>query len=738
MDQPALKIVGYADRPSVRPGESLTFKVSCEGNAAEYDAEIIRLICGDDSPQGPGFKSQPVMASVNGRYPGRKQRINIGSFGYVAKGVPIPDGAGFTVAALVYPTWLAKKADQAIIASRTVAPLPGQGWSLLLDAGGHARFEISNGQSQAAVTVDRPLPERRWSLLVATVQGGALQLAHRLLQPLPREVETATASATLDFRPPHLVATPVTIAAELEAVEGKRLFTKRHFDGKIEAPLIRPAIDDIAYADIDALADIAHASWEFALAIDSQRIIDVSGNGNDGVLVNLPTRAVTGHNWKGQTLRWMDQPDLYGAIHFHCDDLHDMQWESDFSWTIPADLKSGVYAARVSCAGGGEDYLPFFVLPAKSDAKAPVAFLASTFTFIAYANSHHGYEDALSEVCYGALLELGPAEQFLKERRDFGISLYDRHRDGSGGVYSSWHRPILNTRPKRALWNFNADLHVVDWLTETGQHFDIITDDRIHAEGIDLLHGYRCVVTGSHPEYHSTEMLDAFDAYLQQGGRLMYLGGNGFYWRVATHADLPGVIEVRRGEAGTRCFELPPGERFHSFTGAFGGLWRSNGRAPQALVGVGFVTEGFDENSYFVRTEGSFDPRAQFIFEGIGRDEKIGDFGVLGGAAGYELDAADPELGTPPHALVLARSVEHSNVYLLTPEEMLAGFPGADAIENPKVRGELVYFEMAKGGAVFSTGSITWAASLCHNGYDNNVARITGNVLRRFIDPGPL
>jgi N,N-dimethylformamidase len=733
-----LKIVGYTDRPSVRPGEQLAFKVSCEGGATAYDAEIVRLICGDDSPHGPGFKSQPVAASVNGRYTGRKQRVNAGSFGYVANGVHVPDGAGFTVAAMVYPTWLGKKADQAIVASRTVAPLPGQGWSLLLDAEGRARFEISNGRHQAAVTVDRSLPERRWSLLVATVQGGMLTIAHRLLQPLPREAELATASAALGFRPPHLVATAVTIAAELEAIEGDRLFTRRHFDGKIEAPLIRPPVGAIEHADIDALADVAHASWEFALAIDSQRIVDVSGHGQDGVLVNLPTRAVTGHNWKGQTLRWMDRPDLYGAIHFHCDDLHDMQWETDFSWTIPADLKSGVYAARLSCAGGGEDHLPFFVLPARSAAKAQIAFLASTFTFIAYANSHHGYEDALSEVCYGALLELGPAEQFLKERRDFGISLYDRHRDGSGGVYSSWHRPILNTRPKRALWNFNADLHVVDWLTETGQAFDVITDDRIHAEGIELLRGYRCVLTGSHPEYHSTETLDAFDAYLREGGRLMYLGGNGFYWRVATHPDLPGVIEVRRGEAGTRCFELPPGERFHSFTGDFGGLWRSNGRAPQSLVGVGFVTEGFDENSYFVRTEGSFDPRAAFIFEGVGRDEKIGDFGVLGGAAGYELDAADPELGTPPHALVLARSVEHSNVYLLTPEEMLAGIPGADAIENPKVRGELVYFETAKGGGVFSAGSITWAASLCHNGYDNNVARITGNVLRRFADPRPL
>jgi N,N-dimethylformamidase len=734
-----LKIIGYTDRLSIRPAESLSFKVSCEGGALEYDAEIVRLICGDDSPRGPGLKTQPIAASVNGRYPGRRQRVNVGSFGYIPRGVHIPDGAGFTIAALVYPTWLGKRADQAIIASRTVAPLPGQGWSLLLDADGHGRFEISNGQHHAAVTVDRPLPERRWSLLAATLQGGVLTLVHRLLHPLPGEAECAVGTARIDFRPAHLVATPVTIAAELDSIEGSRLFTKRPFDGKIEAPLIcGPVTYPGSRISIDALADDAHAAWEFALAIDSQRIVDASGNGHDGTLVNLPTRAVTGHNWKGQTLRWSDQPDLYGAIHFHSDDIHDMQWETDFSWTVPADLPSGVYSARVSCAGGGEDFLPFFVLPAKDAVKAPVAFLASTFTFLAYANSHHGYEDALSEVCYGALLELGPTEQFLKERRDFGISLYDRHRDGSGGVYSSWHRPILNTRPKRALWNFNADLHVVDWLTEIGQAFDIITDDRIHAEGETLLREYRCIVTGSHPEYHSTEMLDAFDAYLQQGGRLMYLGGNGFYWRVATHADLPGVIEVRRGEAGTRCFELPPGERFHSFTGEFGGLWRSNGRAPQALVGVGFVAEGFDENSHFVRTEQSFDPRARFIFEGVGADEKIGDFGVLGGAAGYELDAADPALGTPPHALVLARSVEHSNVYLLTPEELLAGFPGQDAIENPNVRAELVYFETAQGGAVFSTGSITWAASLCHDDYQNNVARITGNVLHRFLEPEPL
>ena len=41
------------------------------------------------------------------------------------------------------------------------------------------------------------------------------------------------------------------------------------------------------------------------------------------------------------------------------------------------------------------------------------------------------------------------------------------------------------------------------------------------------------------------------------------------------------------------------------------------------------------------------------------------------------------------------------------------------------------------GGAVFSSSSISWAGSLSHNGYDNNVSKITENVLKRFLDPTP-
>jgi N,N-dimethylformamidase len=179
---------------------------------------------------------------------------------------------------------------------------------------------------------------------------------------------------------------------------------------------------------------------------------------------------------------------------------------------------------------------------------------------------------------------------------------------------------------------------------------------------------------------------------------------------------------------------LPAGERHHQFDGEFGGLWRANGAPPHALVGIGFVAEGFDIGSYYVRTRQSLDPRAKFIFQGVGEDERIGDFGMLGGAAGLELDATDPAQGTPAHALVLAKSVGHSNVYVVTPETMISTHLYVDAISNALARAEMTFFETPSGGAVFSTGSIAWAASLGYNAFRNNVARISENVVQRFLD----
>jgi N,N-dimethylformamidase len=49
----------------------------------------------------------------------------------------------------------------------------------------------------------------------------------------------------------------------------------------------------------------------------------------------------------------------------------------------------------------------------------------------------------------------------------------------------------------------------------------------------------------------------------------------------------------------------------------------------------------------------------------------------------------------------------------------------------------MVFYETPNGGAVWSASSIAWAGSLSHHNYDNNVSRLTNNVLKRFLDPSP-
>lgn len=71
----------------------------------------------------------------------------------------------------------------------------------------------------------------------------------------------------------------------------------------------------------------------------------------------------------------------------------------------------------------------------------------------------------------------------------------------------------------------------------------------------------------------------------------------------------------------------------------------------------------------------------------------------------------------------------------MTPEDLLDPTPEWSGTQAEIIRADLTFFETEGGGAVFSTGSIAWAGSMAWNGYHNEIAAITANVLRRFNDP---
>ena len=737
------KVVGYANAWSVMPGDTLSIMVSTYG-AERYRADLVRVICGDDDPDHGIYREAEIAAPFNGEYPGRTQPTVAGSYVIVPDVPAIAAPGSFTVQAWVFPT-TPDRGEQGLIANWIGET--ASGFALLIDDAGALAMRLGDGNGNVAqVSTGGPLAVRRWHLVAAAYDAATRDLSV-FQEPIETPLEVSSAASVTSAIAFDVAANggaPLVMAALPAAHPAGGPGARNHFNGKIDRPRLTGRA--LSRAEIVALAwDAAPherdtsviASWDFARDIGGDRISDLGPNRAHGRAVNLPSRAVKGFNWSGAEQNWRHAPQEYGAIHFHDDDHYDVGWEADFDYEVPEDLPSGVYAARLR-AEDDEWYVTFFVRPPRGTTTAKLAFLASTATYMAYSNYHWMLHQHYSEVSETFWTTLDPGDVFLQEHSEFGLSTYDTHSDASGVRYASRLRPVLNMAPKTPLWGFNADTHILGWLEEKGIDYDVITDEDLHHEGVALLEPYAAVITGAHPEYYTTPMWDGLRAYLARAGRLVYLGGNGFIWRCAFSDAMPGVLELRRAEDGIRYRDEEPGEYYLEFTGEYGGLWRRLGMAPQALVGVGTVAVGFDASGHYRRKEASFDPRASFIFEGIGDDEVIGDFGILGdGASGSEIDAADPMLGTPAHTLIVASSEGHSANSYLVPDETGFHHSAMDGAQNPDIRADMTFFETARGGAVFSVGSIAWAASLPHNGYDNNVARLSENVVRRFLDPDP-
>jgi N,N-dimethylformamidase len=567
----------------------------------------------------------------------------------------------------------------------------------------------------------------RWYFVAASFHNGQVILLQDPVGYAQNNIPDPTRVTVVRHTPvqaPGVNNAPVLIGAGGSAPGG----VTDLYNGKIDNPRIySQALDLRELKAIEAGAGPTGtlANWDFSRTIGSPRIVDTSGNHFDGRAVNLPASAVTGHNWDGSELDYRMVRRQYGALYFHQDDLGDAHWPVSFSYRVPGNAASGVYAAKLQ-AGGNTFYVPFFVTPPAGRATAHIAFVIPTYSYLAYAMT------GLASTPFGAPTTL---------------SNYSQHVDGSGVFYSTALRPVTTMQPMTMPRHFSGDMQLVYWLHAHGYQVDILTDQNVDQQGAALLDRYRVVITGQHPEYDSDALRSAYQSYIGAGGRLMYLGGNGFYWVTGLPRSRT-YTEVRRRD-GTQVWQAAPGESHLSTTGEEGGLWRFRGLSPQQLVTVGFDAQGYNgphgsatNGRPYLRTPASFRPDTAFIFTGIGPNEPIGDFFNFyypaGGAAGDEVDRADYTLGSPANTLVVATATGFSDGYQYVVEELNQSDSLESGNVNPNVEADMAYTKYLGGGAVFTVGSIAWDSSLLFNNSNNNVSRITGNVLTQFASPVPL
>lgn len=152
------------------------------------------------------------------------------------------------------------------------------------------------------------------------------------------------------------------------------------------------------------------------------------------------------------------------------------------------------------------------------------------------------------------------------------------------------------------------------------------------------------------------------------------------------------------------------------------------------ICGLGFTAQGGFTGSYY-RIKPDAHDRAASLLDGIS-GPIFGDYGLNGGAsAGFELDRADVELGTPADAIVIASSENHDDGFNPPPEDILS--PGKSMTGEPVdqlVRSDIIWYRTPGGGQVFSVGSIFFCGGLLVNDADNDVSRLLRNALNGMLD----
>src|SRR5262249_10250241 len=150
------RLLGYVDKITVEPGDSLAVMVSCVG-APSYRAELVRLLSPNAGPNAPPFRQVVVPSPINREHKGRAQELHGGSW---AVGPEVPRLGSFTIQAMVWPT-TPSKGRQPLLGTWSEAA--GAGFGLMLDESGALELRIGDGAGGIfKLTSGQPLLMRKW------------------------------------------------------------------------------------------------------------------------------------------------------------------------------------------------------------------------------------------------------------------------------------------------------------------------------------------------------------------------------------------------------------------------------------------------------------------------------------------------------------------------------------------------------------------------------------------------
>ena len=205
----ATRILGYTDRISVEPGDTVAFKISCD-DVPQYHADIVRLVCADPDPSGPGLRYDTLTSDATGSYAGRHQPAQAGSYAFVPPNASLVQRGGISLGGMIFPT-LPGQGPQTIFSQWNEAAK--KGYVLGLDNEGALCLKLGDGQGHLQIiTTATPLPERQWAYVAFSIDavGGNVRLHQEILKPLALAPAQGSAAERLTFECPETSGLPLS------------------------------------------------------------------------------------------------------------------------------------------------------------------------------------------------------------------------------------------------------------------------------------------------------------------------------------------------------------------------------------------------------------------------------------------------------------------------------------------------------------------------------------------------
>ncbi len=385
-----------------------------------------------------------------------------------------------------------------------------------------------------------------------------------------------------------------------------------------------------------------------------------------------------------QTYNTPDQKFVPNSFALGC------QWTSPTLIQLPYNLPSGYYFIRLEYKTK-IFWLPIIIKPLKNSS-SKILVLANSNKWNAY-NTWAGLDGSIS------LYKFASTDYYLTNR--------NLAFEGTDGVKSTAPRVSNFVHTERPNLDMNSyiktyfasqiksnvffndhiygEMFLPNYLDELGKSFDVITDQDMDKLTIWEISNYKMFIAHVHPEYWSGKQLNLLDQINKAKIGIIYIGGNGLYWKCTWVGN---QMEVRK-------------DRKKHLDGSPGGQWGELGSPGEQIVKV-YYSKMYPTNVQFGFPYIVTNPTHPLL---VGLVDLSGYIGfknlnaksINTGPAGWEVD----------------------NIQITSNRKYLIA-------KSPDNLSNMIWKDLDTTGPVFSAGSIIYTGSLF---VDSGIYQLTKRVI---------